>query len=152
MHEVIGSNPIVIHSFAIRFVQVHTSTYKYIPVYISMRRFVLVCTCLYLFVLVCTCLHMDKLIQTQYVTLHTNTDFHILVHTRMKQVHTSIYQYILVCTCMTYYILFHTMLLFMAVCKFCAVSIRGTSRYIQELIPKSCHKRFHRVSSMVSAF
>ena len=149
MHEVIGSNPIVIHSFAIRFVPVHTSTYKYIPVYSSMRRFVLVCTCLYLFVLVCTCLHIDKQIQTQYVTLHTNTDIHILVHTTMKQVHTSIYQYILVCTSMTYFIPFHTMLLFMVVCKFCAVSISGTRRYIQELSPKSCHIRFHRVSSRV---
>ena len=49
MHEVIGLNPIVIHSFAIRFVPVHTSTYKYIPVYSSMILFVLVCTCLYLF-------------------------------------------------------------------------------------------------------
>ena len=58
MHEVIGSNPIVIHSFAIRCVPVHTSTYKYIAVYSSMRRFVLVCTCLYLFVLVCTCLYL----------------------------------------------------------------------------------------------
>ena len=54
MHEVIGSIPIVIHSFAIRFVPVHTRTYKYITVYSSMRWFVLVCTCLYLFVLICT--------------------------------------------------------------------------------------------------
>ena len=58
MHEVIGSIPIVIHSFAIRFVPVHTSTYKYIAVYSSMRRFVLVCTCMYLFILVYTCMYL----------------------------------------------------------------------------------------------
>ena len=119
-------------------------------VYHGIYMYIILYTCIKLHITQCTCILAMYLIYQN-----------ILVYTSMKLglCGICIYQYIqfktlyiLVYHSIYYFLPFHTMLLFMVVCKFCDLSIRGTSRYILELCAKSCYERFHRVSSMVSAF
>ena len=57
MHEISGSNPVVMHIFSKTFC---TGIYVCMRVYTLMKCHVQVYTNLYLFVVVCTCLCLDK--------------------------------------------------------------------------------------------
>ena len=65
MHEISGSNPVVMHIFQ----TFCTGIYVYMRVYRLLKCHVQVYTSIYLFVVVCTCLCLDNCVALQYTLI-----------------------------------------------------------------------------------